>query len=134
VKDRGLPLANSGAARLKADRAAREEAEVVVDRWNRRMALRHAVVAENPGGAARRSASAIFSVWDATRAGPSIYVPHRLASVGTVVLGLRCSWCLGSVPKAARAVRPTASQAPRRRSMKTFGDGRNRHHLRNSVV
>jgi hypothetical protein len=38
---------------------------------------------------------------------------HPLAWVGTLVLGLRCSWCPGSapMPKTAPAVRPTASQA-----------------------
>jgi hypothetical protein len=34
---RGLDI-KTGAAKLKADRAARLEAELVVDRWNRRLA------------------------------------------------------------------------------------------------
>jgi hypothetical protein len=37
VRTRGLDI-KAGAAKLKADRAARAEAEAVVDRWNRRLA------------------------------------------------------------------------------------------------
>jgi hypothetical protein len=37
VRTRGLDI-KAGAAKLKADRAARIEAELVVDRWNRRLA------------------------------------------------------------------------------------------------
>jgi hypothetical protein len=37
VRTRGLDI-KAGAANLKADRAARAEAEIVVDRWNRRVA------------------------------------------------------------------------------------------------
>jgi hypothetical protein len=37
VRTRGLDI-KAGAAKLKADRAARLEAELVIDRWNRRLA------------------------------------------------------------------------------------------------
>jgi hypothetical protein len=37
ARTRGLDI-KAGAAKLKADRAARLEAELVVDRWNRRLA------------------------------------------------------------------------------------------------
>jgi hypothetical protein len=37
VRTRGLDI-KAGAAKLKADRAARIEAELVIDRWNRRLA------------------------------------------------------------------------------------------------
>jgi hypothetical protein len=37
VRTRGLDI-KTGAAKLKADRAARLEAELVVHRWNRRLA------------------------------------------------------------------------------------------------
>ena len=40
VRTRGLDI-QAGAAKLKADRAARLEAELVVDRWNRRLATGH---------------------------------------------------------------------------------------------
>jgi hypothetical protein len=53
VRTRGLDI-KTGAAKLKADRAARAEAELVVDRWNRRLAMlwsptiRAALVAGTP--------------------------------------------------------------------------------------
>jgi hypothetical protein len=37
VRTRGLDI-KAGATKLKADRAARLEAEAVIDRWNRRLA------------------------------------------------------------------------------------------------
>ena len=37
IRTRG-PDIKAGAAKFRADRAAREEAEAVVDRWNRRLA------------------------------------------------------------------------------------------------
>jgi hypothetical protein len=37
VRTRGLDI-TAGAAKLKADKAARLEAELVIDRWNRRLA------------------------------------------------------------------------------------------------
>jgi hypothetical protein len=37
LRTRGLDI-KAGAAKLKADRAARLEAELVIDRWNRRLA------------------------------------------------------------------------------------------------
>jgi hypothetical protein len=37
VRTRGLDI-KAGAAKLKADKASRLEAELVVDRWNRRLA------------------------------------------------------------------------------------------------
>jgi hypothetical protein len=37
VRTRGLDI-KAGAAKLKADRAARVEAEAVIERWNRRSA------------------------------------------------------------------------------------------------
>jgi hypothetical protein len=40
IRTRGLDI-KAGAAKLKADRAARLEAELVVDRWNRRLATGH---------------------------------------------------------------------------------------------
>jgi hypothetical protein len=54
---------------------------------------------------------------------------HPLASVGTLVLGLRCSWCPahGADPEAARPVRSAASQSPARRSTKTFSRLKSTH-------
>jgi hypothetical protein len=57
VRTRGLDI-KAGAAKFRADRAARDEAELVVDRWNRRLAtgrdmlwsptIRAALFAETP--------------------------------------------------------------------------------------
>ncbi len=57
VRTRELDI-KAGASKLKADRAARREAEFVIDRWNRRMAtgrgmlwsptIRAALIAETP--------------------------------------------------------------------------------------
>jgi hypothetical protein len=49
---------------------------------------------------------------------------HPLASVGTMVLGLRCSWCPGSapMPKLLGLTRCRWLGA-KRRSIKTFGVG-----------
>jgi|HubBroStandDraft_3_1064219.scaffolds.fasta_scaffold1099559_2 hypothetical protein len=47
VRTRGLDI-KAGAAKLRADRAARVEAELVVDRWNRRLATGTGSI--TPGG------------------------------------------------------------------------------------
>jgi hypothetical protein len=47
VRTRGLDI-KAGAAKLKADKATRLEAELVIDRWNRR------VVAHDTGSSNRR--------------------------------------------------------------------------------
>ncbi len=59
VRTRGLDI-KAGAAKLKADRAARLEAELVIDRWNPAAGdrPRHAVVAHHPRCADRRNAVA----------------------------------------------------------------------------
>ena len=73
VRTRGLDI-KAGAAKLKADKAARLEAEYVIDRWNRRLATgRH-------------------MLWSPTIRAIDLRTVdrHPLASVGTLVLGLRC--------------------------------------------
>jgi hypothetical protein len=102
VRTRGLDI-KAGAAKLKADRAARAEAELVVDRWNRRLAtgrdmlwsptIRAALVAGTPWldvSCPGCGTSRAIDLRTVDR--------HPLASVGTLVLGLRCSWCPGSAP------------------------------------
>jgi hypothetical protein len=97
VRTRGLDI-KAGAAKLKADRAARAEAELVVDRWNRRLAtgrdmlwsptIRAALVAGTPWldvSCPGCGTSRAIDLRTVDR--------HPLASVGTLVLGLRCSWC-----------------------------------------
>jgi hypothetical protein len=102
VRTRGLDI-KAGAAKLKADRAARLEAELVIDRWNRRLAtgrdmlwsptIRAALIAGTPW-------LDVFCPGCGTSRAIDLRTVdrHPLASVGTMVLGLRCSWCLGSAP------------------------------------
>jgi hypothetical protein len=62
---------------------------------------RHAVVANDQGRVGRRDTVArrlLPGLWDKSRDGPTHRARHPLASVGMVVLGLRCSWCPGSAP------------------------------------
>jgi hypothetical protein len=59
------------------------------------------VVADDPGGAARRHAMArcVLSGCGTSKAIDLRTIDrHPLASVGTLLLGLRCSWCPGSAP------------------------------------
>jgi hypothetical protein len=94
VRTRGLDI-KAGAAKLKADRAARLAAELVVDRRNRRLAtgrdtlwsptIRAALVAGTPW------LDAFCPGCGTSRAIDLRTVDrHPLASVGTLVLGLRC--------------------------------------------
>jgi hypothetical protein len=106
VRTRGLDI-KAGAAKLKADKAARLEAELVVDRWNRRLAtgrdmlwsptIRAALVAGTPW-------LDVFCPGCGTSRAIDLRTVdrHPLASVGTLVLGLRCSWCPGSAPMPKR--------------------------------
>jgi hypothetical protein len=47
VRTRGLDI-KAGASKLKADKAARLEAELVIDRWNRRLATGRGVLWSPP--------------------------------------------------------------------------------------
>jgi hypothetical protein len=90
VRTRGLDI-TAAAAMLKADRAAREEAGAVVDRWNRRLATgRDTLWSPTIRAALLAGTSRAIDLRTLDR--------HSLASVGTLVLGLRCSWCPGSAP------------------------------------
>ena len=94
------PDIKAGVAKFKADRAAREEAEAVVDRWDRRLAtgcdmlwsptIRAALLAGTPW-------LDVFCPGCGTSRAIDLRTldRHPLASVGTLVLDLRCSWCPG---------------------------------------
>src|SRR5262249_19247201 len=86
-----------------AEKAAREEAARVVEQWNASLAagqgtmwaptLRAAIPPGSPGldiycPGCRTSRAIDIRTVDR----------HPLASVGSLVLGLRCSWCPGSAP------------------------------------
>jgi hypothetical protein len=91
VRTRGLDI-KAGASKFKADQAAREEAEAVVDRWNRRLAtgrdmlwaptIRAALLAGTPW-------LDIFCPGCGTSRAIDLRTldRHPLASVGTLVLG-----------------------------------------------
>jgi hypothetical protein len=102
VRTRG-PDIKAGAAKFRADRAAREEAEAVVDRWNRRLATRRDMLWSPTIKAALLAGTPWLNVF-CPGCGTSRAIDlrtvdrHPLASVGTLVLGLRCSWCPGSAP------------------------------------
>jgi hypothetical protein len=99
-----------------AEKAARDEAVAVVERWNAALTsgrgalwsptIRCAVMAGTPWldihcPGCRRSRAIDIRTIDR----------HPLASVGSLVLGLQCSWCPGSAPMPVRilprSVRPT---------------------------
>jgi hypothetical protein len=100
VRTRGLDI-KAGAAKLKADRAACAEAEAVIQRWQlsrgRDMLwspmIRAALLASKPW-------LDVFCPGCGTSRAIDLRIldRHPLASVGTLVLGLRCSWCPGSAP------------------------------------
>jgi len=89
--------------RARAEKAARDEAMRVVERWNASLAagqgtlwsptIRAAIIAGMPWldvhcPGCRTSRAIDIRTIDR----------HPLASVGSLVLGLRCSWCPGSAP------------------------------------
>jgi hypothetical protein len=102
IRTRGLDI-TAGAKRNAADKAARAEAKAVVDRWNEQLAagrdmlwsptIRAALLADKPW-------LDVFCPGCATSRALDLRAVdrHPLASVGTLVLGLRCSWCPGSAP------------------------------------
>jgi hypothetical protein len=100
--------------------AARAEAQRVIERWNAALAagrgalwsptIRAAVIAGMPWldvhcpGCRTSRAIDIRSI-----------DRHPLASVGSLVLGLRCSWCPGSAPMPMISARHTLGQVDRHR-------------------
>jgi hypothetical protein len=102
VQTRGLGI-KAGAAKLTADRAARVEAEAVILPWNDQLSqgrdmlwaptIRAALLAGTPW-------LDVFCPGCGTSRAIDLRTVdrHPLASVGTLVLGLRCSWCPGSAP------------------------------------
>ena len=75
VRTRGLDI-KAGTAKLKADKAARLEAEFVIDRWNRRLATALGALARHrlpkAAGAVRTSAG------QAPRRGPMMLTERVL--------------------------------------------------------
>jgi hypothetical protein len=102
IRTRGLDI-KAGARRSAADKAARAEAEAVVQRWNDQLALGRDMLWSPTIRAALLAGTPWLDVF-CPGCGTSRALDlrtldrHPLASVGTLVLGLRCSWCPGSAP------------------------------------
>jgi hypothetical protein len=102
VRTRSLDMI-AAMRREAADKAARDEAARVVERWNKAIAagrdmwwsptIRAAIVGGTPWldihcPGCRTSRSLDLRTIDR----------HPLASIGSLVLGLRCTWCGGAAP------------------------------------
>jgi hypothetical protein len=89
VRTRG-PDIKASVKRGADDKASRRaDAKAVVDRWNEQLAAGRDML----WSPTIRAALLGGTPW------LDVFCPGcRLASVGTLVLGLRCSWCPGSAP------------------------------------
>jgi hypothetical protein len=79
------------------------------------------------GVAKGKAGSCWWLDFEGARTGPAARLGtvdrHPLASVGTLVLGLRCSWCPGGIStdaEAARAVRAAAGARQRNRALRNY--------------
>src|ERR1700730_6837646 len=102
-----------------ADQAARDDAVRVIERWNRALAtgrdmwwsptVRAALVAGTPWLEVYCPGCQTIRALDIRTIDR-----HPLASIGSLVLGLRCSWCQGWAPMprlvGLRALPPSAGQ------------------------
>jgi hypothetical protein len=102
VRTRGLDIAIN-AKRQIADAAARAEAKGVVERWNEQVACSRDMLWSPTIRAALIAGTSWLDVF-CPGCGTSRAIDlrkvdrHPLASVATLVLGLRCSWCRVGVP------------------------------------
>jgi hypothetical protein len=86
-----------------ADKAARAEAQAVIQRWNDQLSLGRDMLWSPTIRAAMLAGTPWLDVF-CPGCGTSRAIDlrtidrHPMASVGTLVLGLRCSWCPGSAP------------------------------------
>jgi hypothetical protein len=102
VRTRGLDI-KAGAKRAGDDRAARADAKTVVDRWNEQLTAKRDMLWSPTIRAALFAGTPWLDVFCAG-CGTSKAIDlrtidrHPLASVGTLVFGLPCSWCPGSAP------------------------------------
>jgi len=91
------------AKRQAADAAIRAEAKGVIDRWNEQLANGRDMLWSPTIRAALMAGMPWLDVY-CPGCGTSRAIDlrtvdrHPLASVGTLVLGLRCGWCPGSAP------------------------------------
>jgi hypothetical protein len=102
VRTRGLDM-KAGFKRDAADKAARAEAEAVIQRWNDQLALGRDILWSPTIRADLLAGTPWLDVFcpgcHTSRAIDLRKVDrHPLASVATLVLGLRCSWCPETAP------------------------------------
>jgi len=91
------------AQREAMEEAARREALQIVERWNHALAAGRGGLRSPTIGAAVLAGMPWLDVYcPGCRTGRALDIRtldrHPLASVGSLVLGLRCSWCRGSAP------------------------------------
>jgi hypothetical protein len=102
VRTRGLDI-GINAKRQVADVAARAEAKAVIERWNEQLATSRDMLWSPTIRAALIAGTPWLDVF-CPGCGTSHAIDlrkvdrHPLASVATLVLGLRCSWCPESAP------------------------------------
>ena len=102
VRTRGLDIA-VGAKRQVADASARAEAMAVIERWNEQLGASRYILWSPTIRAALIAGTPWLDVFcpgcGTSRATDLRKVDrHPLASVATLVLGLRCSWCPETAP------------------------------------
>jgi hypothetical protein len=110
VRTRGLDI-KVGAKQRAADKAVRVEAKAVVDRWNEQLAARRDMLWSPTMRAALIAGTPWLDVYcpdcGTSRAIDLRNVDRRpLASVATLVLRLRCSWCPESAPMPRLGLQP----------------------------
>jgi hypothetical protein len=102
VRTRGLDIATN-AKRQVADAAARAEAKAVIERWNEQLVASRDILWSPTIRAALIAGTPWLDVF-CPGCGTSRAIDlrevdrHPLASVATLVLGLRCSWCPETAP------------------------------------
>jgi hypothetical protein len=108
------------AQREAAEEAARKEALQIVDRWNHALAAGRGELWSPTIRAAVLAGMPWLDVYcPGCRTGRALDIRtldrHPLASVGSLVMGLRCSWCCGSAPmpvlKGLHSVPPAAKRS-----------------------
>jgi hypothetical protein len=104
----------------RAEEAARKDAAHVVERWNRALADGRGALWSPTIGAALLADTPWLDVFcPGCRTSRAIDIRrldrHPLASVGSLVLGLRCSWCRGPTPMPVlKGLHPMPPAAKRR--------------------
>jgi hypothetical protein len=102
VRTRHLDMLAAGRTRAE-EKAARDKARRVIDRWNAALAAGEGTIWSQTIRAALMAGMPCLDIHcPGCQTSWAIDIRtidrHPLASVGSLVLGLRCSWCPGSAP------------------------------------